>query len=103
MNIFNLYSEIIKNLIIKNQKILNLKNLNDFKGVTVENPPEEFDYELSCNIGLILAKINKQNPKTLSTKIKEIILKEVKDISEIQIAGPGFLNLKFRLFLKFYL
>ena len=96
MNIFNLYSEIIKNLIIKNQKILNLKNLNDFKGVTVENPPEEFDYELSCNIGLILAKINKQNPKILSTKIKEIILKEVKDISEIQIAGPGFLNLKFK-------
>ena len=96
MNIFNLYSEIIKNLVIKNQKILSLKYLNDFKGVTVENPPEEFDYELSCNIGLILAKINKQNPKILSTKIKEIILKEVKDISEIQIAGPGFLNLKFK-------
>ena len=62
MNIFEEYLVKITNLILKNQKFLALSNLNNFKGITVETPPPEFNYDLSCNISLVLAKINKTSP-----------------------------------------
>ena len=93
MNIFDKFSKEIKLLVLSNKKKLNLNNFNDFKGVVVENPPEEFDHDLSCNISLILAKLNKQNPKDLAEKIK-LLLNFHKDIKHIEIAGPGFLNIK---------
>ena len=72
MNIFNKFSKEIKLVIKKNKKELKLDELNDFKGVTVENPPPEFNFDLSCNIAMVLGKINKLNPKDLAEKIKKI-------------------------------
>ena len=94
MSIFEIYIKKIKDLITKNQKNLELKNLNDFKNVTVEVPPSNFDSDLSCNVSLILGKINKKNPKELAEKIKKIIYENLKDFENIEIAGPGFLNFK---------
>ncbi len=94
MNIFEEYLNIIRNLILKNQKSLKIKNLNEFKGVIVEIPPSEFDYELSCNICLILGKINKINPKQLAKEVKDLIKNHLKEFSKVDVAGPGFLNLK---------
>ena len=94
MNIFNIYASKIIDLIKKNKKILKINEFNNFKGITVENPPEKFDFDLSCNICLILAKINNLNPKELATNFKKIILKEIKDIENIEVAGPGFLKIK---------
>ena len=94
MNIFEEYLKKINSLIDKNKEILKLDNLNNFKGIVVETPPEEFNFDLSCNASLILAKINKINPKELANKIKDLILKNLTDFEIIDIAGPGFLNLK---------
>jgi len=94
MNIFEEYINKITALILKNQKLLKLDNLNNFKGIVVESPPVEFNFDLSCNAGLVLGKINKINPKELANKIKDLILKDLKDFDKIEIAGPGFLNLK---------
>ena len=94
MNIFEEYINKITALILKNQKLLKLDNLNNFKGIVVESPPVEFDFDLSCNASLVLGKINKINPKELANKIKDLILKDLKDFEKIEIAGPGFLNLK---------
>tara|TARA_B100001250_G_scaffold632_1_gene577 strand:- start:19 stop:1743 length:1725 start_codon:yes stop_codon:yes gene_type:complete len=94
MNIFEEYIKKITDLISKNKKFLNLNDLNNFKGVVVESPPAEFNFDLSCNAGLLLGKVNKINPIELSKKIKELIVKELKDFEKIEIAGPGFLNLK---------
>ena len=94
MNIFEEYINKITALILKNQKLLKLDNLNNFKGIVVESPPTEFNFDLSCNAGLVLGKINKINPKELANKIKDLILKDLKDFEKIEIAGPGFLNLK---------
>ena len=94
MNIFEEYINKITALILKNQKLLKLDNLNNFKGVVVESPPAEFNFDLSCNAGLVLGKINKISPKELANKIKDLILKDLKDFEKIEIAGPGFLNLK---------
>jgi len=94
MNIFEEYKNKITALILKNQKFIKLYNLNNFKGIVVESPPVEFNFDLSCNVSLVLGKINKINPKELANKIKDLILKDLKDFEKIEIAGPGFLNLK---------
>ena len=94
MNIFEEYLKKITELINKNQESLGLSNLNNFKGITVEAPPSEFNFDLSCNACLVLGKNNKINPKELANSIKELIQKNLKDFDKIQIAGPGFLNLK---------
>ena len=94
MNIFEEYINKITALIQKNQKFLKLENLNKFKGIVVESPPSEFNFDLSCNAGLVLGKMNKINPIALANKIKDLILKNLKDFENIEIAGPGFLNLK---------
>lgn len=94
MNIFEEYLKKIKDLIIKNQKILKLSILNNFNGITVETPPSEFNFDLSCNASLVLGKINKINPKELANKIKDLLTVNLNDFNNIEIAGPGFLNLK---------
>ena len=96
MNIFTHYLEIVK-------KTLHPK-LNDFKidqniafdGVVFEIPPEEFDFDLSSNISLVLGKKSKQNPRELAKLIKEFLIKNLDDFETIEIAGPGFLNFKFK-------
>ena len=94
MNIFEEYLNKIITLILKNQKFLKLENLNEFNGVTVESPPPEFNFDLSCNICLVLGKINKKDPKNLANLIKDLIKKNLKDFEIIEVAGPGFLNFK---------
>ena len=94
MNIFENFLKEIKVLIIKNKNILKLNELNNFLGVTVESPPPQFDFDLSCNISLILGKKNNLNPKDLASKIRILILKNNTQISKVEIAGPGFLNIK---------
>mgnify|MGYP003686764233 FL=1 len=74
MNIFDNFLVKIQNLILANIKELNLNNLNKFKGVVVESPPENFNFDLSSNVALILGKINKINPIELSKKIKLILI-----------------------------
>ena len=94
MNIFEEYIKQINSLILKKQQFLKLDNLNNFKGIVVESPPPEFNFDLSCNAALVLAKINKTNPKDLADKIKNLILNDLNDFDKIEVAGPGFLNLK---------
>ena len=62
--------------------------------MTAESPPTNFDFDISLNICLTLAKINKQNPRELAEKIKKLLLSNIKDIDNIEIAGPGFLNIQ---------
>ncbi len=93
MNIFEEYLKKINNVIQNNLTILPIKDLNDFKNITLEVPPIKFNYDLSCNAILVLSKLNKINPSEMSNKIKELLLKEIKDFKTIEIAGAGFLNI----------
>ena len=43
---------------------------------------------------MVLGKKNKIDPKTLALKFKDIFLAKINNFSEIDIAGPGFLNIK---------
>ena len=94
MNIFEYHLQEIQNLILKNKDSLELKEINNLNKINLEVPPEKFDFDLSCNVAMVLGKLNSLNPKDLAEKIKKIFLNEINSFSEIQIAGPGFLNIK---------
>ena len=64
-------------------------------GVTVEVPPLEFNFDLSSNIALVLAKKTKQSPVKLAESIRKIIELNLEDFSAIEVAGPGFINFRF--------
>jgi len=95
MNIFNTYKKKIQSLIIANLKILNINSEISFRGVIIEIPPQEFNFDLSSNVALVLAKKTKQSPVKLANLIKDILLKDLNDFSEVSVAGPGFINFKF--------
>ena len=94
MNLIDYYTNAIKSKIIKNKSIFNIKNKNEIKNIIVETPPDKFDFDLSSNAAMVLAKLSNENPRLIAQKLKEILKNEIKDFSLIEIAGPGFLNLK---------
>jgi len=93
MNIFESYLKEILSLIKKNQNKLNLREVNNFKGVNLEIPPVNFNEDLSSNICMVLAKINKLDPNELATKVQALIKANIKDFKDVKIAGPGFINI----------
>jgi len=95
MNIFEIYLKKIKDLIIKNYKNLRIESKINFEGIIIETPPQEFNFDLSSNIALILAKKSKQSPVQLANLIKNILQKDLNDFSDIVVAGPGFINFRF--------
>ena len=94
MNIFEYHMAEIRDLILLEKDTLKLDQINNFKGINLEVPPEHFDFDLSCNIAMVLGKKNNINPKSLAFKLKDIFLDKINNFSEIEIAGPGFLNIK---------
>ena len=94
MNIFEHHLSEIKKIILSEKDTLKLEDIENLKGVNLEIPPEQFNFDLSCNIAMILGKKNKINPKNLALKLKDIFLAKINNFSAIDIAGPGFLNIK---------
>ncbi len=94
MNIFEKYLLQINKIILENKDILNLKNFENLNDINLEIPPEHFNYDLSSNIALVLSKINKINPNILAKDIKNLLIKEINHFEKIEVAGPGFLNIK---------
>ena len=94
MNIFDNHLKEIKDLILANKNFLKLKETNNLKSVNLEVPPQQFNFDLSCNIALVLGKSNNFNPKNLAENIRKILLEKIKNFSVVEIAGPGFLNIK---------
>jgi len=95
MNIFDTYKKKIQNLILENYKSYNIDFEENFDGVVFEVPPQEFNFDLSSNIALVLAKKTKQSPVALAKLIKVSVEKNFNDFSEVAIAGPGFINFRF--------
>ena len=95
MNIFEIYKKKILDLVIVNCETLNIDPKINFDGIVIEIPPHEFNFDLSSNIALVLAKKTKQSPVKLANLIKSLLLKDIENFSEVAIAGPGFLNFRF--------
>lgn len=78
----------IKNKIQK--IILDLYNINDFHKIIVEDGGSHGD--IATNAALVICKELKRNPMDIAIDIKNKLL-ENSDISEINIAKPGFINI----------
>ena len=94
MNIFEYHLKEIQNLILAKNDILKLDKIENLDKINLEVPPEQFNFDLSCNIAMVLGKSNKLIPKKLAEKLKELFLDQIKNFSSIEVAGPGFLNIK---------
>ncbi len=94
MNIFENYLSKINKVILDNEDNLNLTILENLNSINLEVPPDHFNYDLSSNVSLVLAKKNKLNSLYLADKIKNLLLKKINHFEKIDIAGPGFLNIK---------
>jgi arginyl-tRNA synthetase len=94
MNIFQYYLSEIHNLVLNHKNDLKLKNIDSLNIISLEVPPEHFNCDLACNVSLILAKSNKLNPKDLAIKLKELFEDKINHFDSVEIAGPGFLNIK---------
>ncbi|MDP3480715.1 MAG: arginine--tRNA ligase [Desulfoprunum sp.] len=60
---------------------------------TVELPKHEGQGDFSTNMALVLAGIEKGNPRQMAAKIVELLGQEKTFIDRLEIAGPGFVNI----------
>ncbi len=62
MNIFDLYLDKIKVLIIKLNKDGLIELPETLNSVNVDIPPPNFNCDISTNVSMVLSKINKEHP-----------------------------------------
>ncbi|MEO8454383.1 MAG: arginine--tRNA ligase [Sphingomicrobium sp.] len=65
------------------------------RGVTVEPPRDPSHGDLATNAAMVLAKSARTNPRALAEAIKSR-LEAMPPIIGVEIAGPGFINLRLR-------
>ena len=95
MNIFEIYLDKIKKLVINLSKENVIEIPETLNGINVDVPPSHFDYDISTNVAMVLSKINKKSPIDLATQLSELIKKDDKNIYSVNVAKPGFINIKF--------
>ena len=61
----------------------------------VEPPRRGGSGDLASNVALVLGKPAKKNPRELAERIAEQ-LRQVADVREVEVSGPGFLNVAFQ-------
>jgi arginyl-tRNA synthetase len=96
MNIFELYLDKIKSIIIDLNKKGKLNIPETFDGINAEIPPAKFDCDISTNVAMVLSKLNKKSPLDLAEQISPIIKENDSLVDTIAIVKPGFINIKFK-------
>ena len=96
MNIFELYLDKIKSIIVELSKKNQLIVPESFNGINAEIPPPKFDCDISTNVAMVLSKLNKTSPIQLAEKLAPEIKNSDDQIENISVAKPGFINIKFK-------
>ena len=96
MNIFELYLDKIKLIILELSKKNQLLVPETFNGINAEIPPSKFDCDISTNVAMVLSKLNKTSPIQLGEKIADQIKNSDDQIDIISVVKPGFINIKFK-------
>ena len=95
MNIFDIYLDKIKKLVIKLNEEGSIQIPDSLSGIDVEAPPPKFDSDISTNVAMVLSKLNNKSPIVLAKLLSELIKKNDKYINTIDVVKPGFINIKF--------
>ena len=96
MNIFDIYLDKIKKIIISQEENGILKIPENLDVINVDIPPKQFDCDISSNVAMVLSKINQKSPIDLANQLSELIKKEDANINSVTVAKPGFINIKFQ-------
>lgn len=75
-------------------KSANLVEESDMPSVKVEVPKDKNNGDFSTNAAMVLTKLARRNPREIAELIIEKLDKEKASVSEVSIAGPGFINFK---------
>ena len=97
MNIFSIYQKKIINILKKLEKSELIKIPTNINGVVVELPPKNQEADISCNAAMILSKINNKSPREIAEFLKKNFLLNFKEFENVSIAGPGFINIQFKV------
>ena len=96
MNIFEIYLNKILDLIKKANQDDLIELPENLSGINVDIPPSKYNCDMSTNVAMVLSKPNKKSPIELAEIIANIIKSDDKNIDEIKVEKPGFINLKFK-------
>ena len=66
MNIFDIYLDKIKKIVIDQQKKGILKIPDNLEAINVDIPPKQFNCDISTNVAMVLSKINQKTPIDLA-------------------------------------
>ena len=93
MNIFNQFENHIKKIYDTLVASGKLEAGHDLSKMTVELPRDEAHGDLATNIAMVTAKSAKMNPRALAA-LYAAELEALDEVDAVEIAGPGFLNLR---------
>jgi arginyl-tRNA synthetase len=90
MNIFKLYKDKFCELLEDNQYVCN------YEKISIDPPKQATFGDLAFNAPLILASETKKNPLDLANELSELIKKNFNEFETIEVAKPGFINLRLK-------
>jgi len=68
---------------------------NQIPEIKIETPRDPDHGDAATNVAMLLAKPLRKNPRKIAEELVEALQTDTKKISEITIAGPGFINFRF--------
>ncbi len=96
MNVFAEIRDLVLDCLTKMQNVGDLPAGLDFTNITVEPSRDKLHGDMATNAALVLGKACGQNPRELADKLATR-LRDDGRIDNIDIAGPGFLNLNLNI------
>ena len=91
MNVFKDFQHILSKVLGEMAKAGELPSELDLEKVTVEPPRERAHGDMSTNAAMVLAKQAGKKPREIA-EILAARLHKVEDVTEVEVAGPGFVN-----------
>ena len=93
MNIFNEFEQKIKELLQQSDIKTKDSSPLDLSRMSIEAPRDPSHGDLATNAAMVLSKSVGCNPRALAERIATL-LETDKDIESVNVAGPGFINLR---------
>lgn len=91
MSLKPLFHQAIQNALLT----LDLKE-SDLPNYTIEAPKDPSHGDLSTNIAMVSAKVAKEAPQSIAAKLADALRTQSELFSDIGVAGPGFINIRFK-------
>lgn len=93
MNVFNEIGAKIRSALEQLQSDGRLPAGLDLSGIEVQEPRDPQHGDLASNAAMVLAKPARMKPRDIAERLADALASDA-DIASVEVAGPGFLNLR---------